>query len=142
MDAYRARKSSLNETAQALSEIAEELSRISRNLAAQAADDETEQGSLLKSQESLNFTAQTLGHLSRQMHEHQRSARLRREILASLARRGPALPVELAAATLSLPTEIQPVLEEMNEEGLIEIRPVRGGQLVTLTAKGWQETRR
>lgn len=42
--------------------------------------------------------------------------------LDALARGGPALPIELAAATLSLPEEVQPALEAMDREGLIQIR--------------------
>ncbi|MCS7252143.1 MAG: hypothetical protein RMK32_05995 [Anaerolineae bacterium] len=68
--------------------------------------------------------------------------RLRQEILDVLRRGGPALPIELAAATLSLLDEVRPVLEEMQREGLIEIRDVRAGQLVALTARGRQEAQR
>jgi predicted ArsR family transcriptional regulator len=68
--------------------------------------------------------------------------RLRREILQALQRRGAALPIELAALTLSFVDEIRPVLEELEAEGLIELRNVRGGPLVALTARGREQLRR
>lgn len=67
---------------------------------------------------------------------------LRQEILYNLLQKGPALPIELAAATLSLPEEIQPVLDMMQKEGVIEIRETGRGRLVTLTARGRDEARR
>jgi hypothetical protein len=65
--------------------------------------------------------------------------KLRREILDTLRRVGPALFPEPAAATLSLPEEIRPVLQAMEREGLVEIRTLRGWQLVSLTDRGRRE---
>lgn len=67
--------------------------------------------------------------------------RLRREILDALKRGGPALFPELAAATLSLPDEIQPVLQDMVRDGLVEIQNLRGWKRVSLTARGRQEAK-
>jgi len=67
---------------------------------------------------------------------------LRRQILNDLLRKGPALPIELAAVTLSLPEEVQPVLDAMAREGLIDIEEMAGGRLVTITARGRAEARR
>lgn len=77
-----------------------------------------------------------------QAQEAKQTALLRQEILENLLRKGPALPIELAAATLSLPEEIQPVLERMVKEGLIEIRETGRGRLVTLTLQGRVEAQR
>lgn len=64
------------------------------------------------------------------------TASLRKAVLENLHRRGPTLLPELAAATLSLPDEIRPVLQAMEEEGLVEIQTVRGWDVVSLTARG------
>ena len=62
--------------------------------------------------------------------------RLRREVLTVLYHRGAMLPIELAAATLSMPEELQPVLEELERDGLVEIHEGRPGYWVDLTPKG------
>ncbi len=66
----------------------------------------------------------------------QKMTRLRKAILENLHRRGPTLLPELAAATLSLPDEIRPVLQAMEEEGLVEIQTTRGWAVVSLTTRG------
>lgn len=135
-------RASLAEVAQALSRIARELSQVSCALAADAGSDAAEPESRPTPQETATaLSSHPSDHLHLQETPHGQTARLRKEILEALMRRGPALPIELAATTLSLPEEIQPVLKEMDREGLIQIRVVQGGQLVTLTAKGRLEVR-
>jgi hypothetical protein len=136
---------SVAEAVQALSEIAKQLSEVSSTLLAACREGQGPPA------EALSASQEALAHLSQRLDdweaqgkakaaaESQRTARLRKEILGSLLRRGPAFPVELAAATLSVPEEVRSVLDEMDREGLIEIREVKGGQLVALTAKGRQE---
>ena len=132
-------QSTLSETARALSEIAEQLQRVSSALAASVEGESTEAEALGASQEALADVARRLENWQAQEHT---SADLREKLLNVLARGGPALPIELAAATLSLPEEIRPVLVAMEKEGLVNIREVKGGQLVTLTARGRSATRR
>ncbi len=139
---------SVEEAIQALSDIVKKLSEVSSALLVACAEGQDQQ------RETLDASQKALTHLSQRLEdwearegpkpaeEVQRAERLRKGILASLLRRGPALPVELAAATLSLPEEVQSILIAMDEEGLVEIREVRGGQLVTLTPKGRQEAGR
>lgn len=128
--------------ARALADIARELGRISSALAACAERDSAEAKALGASQKALVRLSRRLDNWPDQESEATtEAAHLRKKILRALARGGPALPIELAAATLSLPEEIQPVLETMDREGLIEIRGVRGGRLVTLTARGRMEAR-
>lgn len=67
---------------------------------------------------------------------------LRQEILRALERRSPLLPIELAAVTLSLPEEIQPVLSELEREGLIEVHEGPRGRWITLAPSPHRQTRR
>jgi len=133
-------------TAQALAEIARQLSQFSNALAACVKNDSAEAETLAASQEALARLSQQLENWQVQetaaYAQAQRAAHLRKAVLDALFRGGPALPIELAAVTLSLPDEIRPVLDEMKREELIEIRNVRGGQLVSLTARGRQEVGR
>lgn len=128
------------DTARALADIARELGRISGALAACVKGNPAEAEALASSQEALN-------RISRQLDEWPISGasgeeRLRREILDTLRRSGPALFLELAAATLSLPDEIRPVLQAMEREGLVAIQLMRGWPLVSLTERGRQEAGR
>ncbi len=134
----------LTEAAQVLSRIAEELSRVSTRLAAQAEDNSPEAELLGESQKTLTALSEKLGQWETREGDTaaKQTAQLRHRILQDLLRRGPALPIELAAATLSLPEEIQPVLQDLAREELIEIREVRGGHLVALTVRGRQEASR
>jgi len=125
------------DTARALANIARELSRLSSALAACAKGNPAEVKALASSQEALD-------RISRQLDDWTTSGtagqeKLRQEILDTLRRDGPALFPELAAATLSLPDEIRPVLQAMEREGLVEIRTLRGWQLVSLTDRGRRE---
>jgi predicted transcriptional regulator len=63
---------------------------------------------------------------------------LRKSILIELLRRGRAFPVELAAATFTFVENIQPVLEDLEKEGLVRIRQVAGVgmEVIELTPKG------
>lgn len=130
----------LAHTARALADIVRELGRISGVLAACAKENPAEAEVLASSQEALD-------RISRQLDEWPTPGtlgeeKLRRGILDTLRRGGPALFPELAAATLSLPNEIRPVLQEMEQEGLVEIRTMRGWPLVSLTERGRREAGR
>ena len=143
MGTLKASEPQLAEAAQALSRIAEELSRVSSRLATRVEEDSAEAELLGESHEALETLSQELGKW--QVHDAaaaKRAVQLRRRILQDLLHRGPALPIELAAATLSLPEEIQPVLQDLAQEDLIEIREVKGGRLVALTARGKLEASR
>jgi DNA-binding MarR family transcriptional regulator len=69
-----------------------------------------------------------------------------RRMLLNLYRKGPALPVELAARFYSFPDEIMPQLRELEEAGLIEMTPIArsrvGGALVYLSEQGRRITYR
>ncbi len=129
-----------DEVARSLTEIARELGRLSEALADCARRGDTR---------TLRETPEALARLSHGSEERpsreaadaeaRRMARLRQAVLEALRRGGPTLFPELAAATLSLPDEIRPVLQTMEQEGLVEIRTLRGWQLVALTARGRQE---
>lgn len=141
MDKMKAGSSrEVTDTAQVLADIARELNRISRALAACAEENSPEA-------ESLKASQSMLANLARQLEEEalgqettgraeQETARLRKAVLENLHRRGPALFPELAAATLSLPDEVRPVVQAMEQEGLVEIQTLRGWEMVSLTARG------
>ncbi len=118
------------DAAQPLSLIAKQLSEISRQLATAAEGDK---------RKALEQSGLALEQMSQQLEQDQERTRLRRDILMALHQRGPALPIELAAETLSLPEEIAPLLEQMEREGVITVREIRGGQLVALTPRGRRE---
>ncbi len=61
---------------------------------------------------------------------------LQEQVLRELARGGPALPLELAAALLVSPRRLNGVLNAMQRLGLIEMRAERGGTLIRLTPEG------
>ncbi len=132
----------LTEAAQSLSKIARELGELSHTLATQASSDSPEAERLGASQEELAALAQRLDDWHTQEAAFQAQvvddARLRKRVLNALLK-GPALPIELAAATLSLPEEIRPVLDRLEDEGLIA---TRGGRLLTLTGAGRRVARR
>ncbi|MGB9724692.1 MAG: hypothetical protein ACPL7C_12885 [Anaerolineae bacterium] len=119
----------ITSAAQALADIARQLSQLSSALAAYAKGNAPEAEAPTASERALDRIARE-------------AQRLRREVLHTLLRNGPALFPELAAATLSLPDEIRPVLQAMEQEGLVEIQTVRGWQRVALTARGRQEAGR
>lgn len=129
----------------ALADIARELSRISAALAARAGENSPEAESLKASQNALANLAQQLeeGALNQETTHPaaQETTRLRKAVLENLYRRGPALFPELAAATLSLPDEIRPVLQAMEQEGLVQIQVLRGWETVSLTARGREAIR-
>ncbi|NOX61347.1 MAG: hypothetical protein GXP42_05300 [Chloroflexi bacterium] len=128
----------LLDAARDLSEIAHRLGEISRALAATAEGEH--KNALMESEEALAQLSQEMKALQQEKgaerNRKEETERLRREILAALRRGGPALPIELAAATLSLPEEVNPVLEDMAEEGLIAIGHVLGGHWITLRRTG------
>lgn len=64
------------------------------------------------------------------------SERLQQEVLRELARGGPAVPLELAAALLAPPDRLQAVLGEMQTTGLVEVRSMPEGNLIRLTPQG------
>jgi len=123
-----------------LAEIARELGRLTEALAARTQGSEAE--ALQETREALNRLAQQLENRPADEEEARRASRLQKAVLEALRRGGPALFPELAAATLSLPDEIRPVLQEMEREGLVEIRTLRGWQLVSLTDRGRREAGR
>ncbi len=125
------------DTVRLLADVARELSRISGILASRAEENSPEAEKLKASQEALANLARQLEEETRDKETADReTTRLRQVILENLHRRGPALFPELAAATLSLPDEIRPVLQEMKQEGLVEIKTLRGWDVVFLTARG------
>ena len=146
MDEMKAESSrKVTVTAQVLADIARELNRISRALAACVEENSPEAESLKASQSALaNLARQLEEGTSGQETTHleeQETALLRKAVLENLHRRGPALFPELAAATLSLPDEIRPVLQAMQREGLVEIQTLRGWEMVSLTERGLDAAR-
>ncbi len=134
------RKGERTDVAQLLADVVRDLNRISRFLAAYVQENSPEA-------DDLKATREALGSLARRLDEEAigwrtaqaekgETARLRQAVLENLHRRGPALVHELAAATLSLPDEIRPILQEIQQEGLVEIQNVRGWDTVSLTARG------
>jgi DNA-binding PadR family transcriptional regulator len=68
--------------------------------------------------------------------------KLRKDILVELSRRGRAFPLELAAAILTFVEDIEPVLRELEKEGLVRIRRVAGTEVIELTPRGRDAARR
>jgi hypothetical protein len=141
MDEMKARNArGVTNRAQVLADIARELNRLSRALAACAEENSPAAESLRASQSALanlvhELEEEALGRETTGSAERE-TARLRQAVLENLHRRGPVLFPELAAATLSLPDEIRPVLQAMAREGLVEIQTLRGWEMVSLTARG------
>ncbi len=143
----------VTDRAQVLADIALQLSRISDALAACAEEERSlDTESLRATRKTLKATQKTLTDLAWQLEEESvgqettdiadgETVRLRQAVLENLYRRGPALFPELAAATLSLPDEIRPVLQAMEREGLVQIQALRGWETVSLTARGREAVR-
>lgn len=135
----------LEEAARALTEAAQALTRVAKILASHIPEPAPEMAALDEQIESLAAIADTLesqrGEEAQQAEAALRRAHLRRAVMSALSR-GPALPVELAAATLSLPDELRPILYELHQEGLVAVREAGVGQLIALTARGRQALHR
>ncbi|MCX8068379.1 MAG: hypothetical protein N3B68_11350 [Anaerolineae bacterium] len=135
------------DTARLLAEVVRDLNRISQVLAACVLENSPEAEGLRATQNTLADLAQRLetGAAGQSQGSarptDQETVRLRKAVLENLHRRGPALFPELAAATLSLPDEIRPVLRAMEQEGLVEIQKVRGWETIFLTARGREAAR-
>ena len=134
------RKSDLLEIVKTLSDVTRKLSEIIQALAAQAGESPPAVEALAESEAAL---AQASRHLSmlqeEETHQQEREearGELRKDILVELSRRGRAFPLELAAAILTFVEDIQPVLMELEKEGLIRIRRVAGTEVIELTPRG------
>jgi len=134
------RKSDLLEIVKTLSDVTRKLSEITRALAAQAGESPPAVEALAESEAAL---AQASRHLSmlqeEETHQQEREearGELRKDILVELSRRGRAFPLELAAAILTFVEDIQPVLRELEKEGLVRIRRVAGTEVIELTPRG------
>lgn len=64
-----------------------------------------------------------------------------RNLIEALWRKGPALPVELAVRTFSLPYEISRPLAMLEQKGLIERQPIRAGEIFVLSKMGVEVAR-
>jgi DNA-binding MarR family transcriptional regulator len=66
-----------------------------------------------------------------------------KQLLQSLLHKGPALPVELAARTLSFPDDVSESIRVLAARGLIEVEHMSGksmgGDLVFLSKKGMKQ---
>jgi DNA-binding MarR family transcriptional regulator len=134
------RKSDLLEIVKTLSDVTRKLSEITRALAAQAGESPPAVEALAESEAAL---AQASRHLSmlqeEETHQQEREEarrKLRKDILVELSRRGRAFPLELAAAILTFVEDIEPVLRELEKEGLVRIRRVAGTEVIELTPMG------
>ena len=121
-----------------LQRIAQQLAQLAQSLG--KLEDATDQA------QELAKSAQMLETVSRDMRDNIRSneehLQLRSAILTELLRGGPALPLELAASILTFVEDIQPVLEELEREGLIQVRRVVGADVIELTPSGREEATR
>jgi DNA-binding PadR family transcriptional regulator len=134
------RKSDLLEIVKTLSDVTRKLSEIIQALAAQAGESPPAVEALAESEAAL---AQASRHLSmlqeEETHQQEREearGELRKDILVELSRRGRAFPLELAAAILTFVEDIEPVLRELEKEGLVRIRRVAGTEVIELTPRG------
>ena len=63
-----------------------------------------------------------------------------REVLINLWKKGPAMPVELAAQCYSFPDEVAAIIKSLGTAGLVESRPIvrsrPGGSLIYLSEQG------
>jgi DNA-binding MarR family transcriptional regulator len=63
-----------------------------------------------------------------------------RRVLLMLWNKGPAMPVELAAQCYSFPDEVAPTLKQLEDAGLVEMKPITrsgwGSSLVYLSDLG------
>jgi DNA-binding MarR family transcriptional regulator len=134
------RKSDLLEIVKTLSDVTRKLSEITQALAAQAGESPPAVEALAESEAAL---AQASRHLSmlqeEETHRHEQEGprgELRKDILVELSRRGRAFPLELAAAILTFVEDIEPILRELEKEGLVRIRRVAGTEVIELTPRG------
>lgn len=58
------------------------------------------------------------------------------DILQALQQKGPALPVEVAVRTFSLPEEIAAPLAKLEQEGEVARQKLHKGEMLVLTEKG------
>lgn len=139
-------KQDLIEIAKALSDVTRKLGEIARVLAAQVGENAPAAEALAESEKDLDRLSQHLSALQApqtQRHAQAEARRaLRAAILAELLQGGPALPMELAASVLALVEDIQPILAELETEGLVRIRRVAGADVIELTPRGREEARR
>jgi DNA-binding MarR family transcriptional regulator len=147
------RKSDLLEIVKTLSDVTRKLSEITRDLTTQAGESPSAVEALASWQLSMlldlhiahlplaiaRVEAQASRHLSMLHHQQEREEarrKLRKDILVELSRRGRAFPLELAAAILTFVEDIEPVLRELEKEGLVRIRRVAGTEVIELTPRG------
>ena len=142
-------KAELADIIQQLTTVARTLEQIAHQLANQVNASSEEGQTVRETERALGDIASQLAHTEQAVkaaqerqatQEQQRD--LRRAVLRALYRRGAMLPIEVAAATLSMPEEIRPVLQELAQEGLIEIHEGRRGRWISLTAYGHEEAKR
>lgn len=136
-------KAELADIIQQLTTVARRLEQIAHQLANQVNASSEEGQTVRETERALGDIASQLAHTEQAVkaaqerqatQEQQRD--LRRAVLRALYRRGAMLPIEVAAATLSMPEEIRPVLQELAQEGLIEIHEGPPSRWVDLTPMG------
>ena len=64
-----------------------------------------------------------------------------KNLLTALWKKGPALPIELAVRTFSLPEEISASLESPEQKGLVERQSIKSGEIVVLSKSGQEMVR-
>ncbi len=119
-----------------LSELTHTLELVVHQLSERAPAGSEERRALDEAGRTLGTLADRLSHGEAEVEATHQRATLRQEVLSALAQRGSMIPIELAAITLSLPEELQPVLEALAQEGLVEVHEGRPGSWVSLTPKG------
>ncbi len=90
-------------------------------------------------QERESIHAQEHESIHAQEHESIHAQERERNILEALLKKGPALPVELAARTYSFPEEIAEPLSKLEQDGLVERQPLKAGEMIVLTEKGQKQ---
>lgn len=63
-------------------------------------------------------------------------------LLRALLEKGPALPVELAVRTFSLPDEISDPLQDLESNGFIARQQMKRGEMYVLTKEGYHLAQR
>ena len=131
----------LREVSQALRVLAQQLEALSTRLAQMPAGEEGE-AEVQAAREALARFRTLLGPDAAEQAAAQAQAqaamaeRLKHEVLQELLRGGPAMPMELAAALLITPSELRPIVDELEKQGLIEVQNLEEGALIRLTRRG------
>jgi DNA-binding MarR family transcriptional regulator len=103
---------------------------------------ENEEGRPLEEQPESLEEEELLAERLSEKEEEMTEALLEMSLLRALYEKGPALPVELAVRTYSLPDEISAPLQSLEGHGYIARQRMKKGEMYVLTKEGYHRAQR